>query len=402
MTWHVVERLRRIGIFGAFVPAFFANKRVIIHMAFFALMGVVVWQSKASGGVDRTSLLYSFISGEQVVEGPLDPAAYAQTNMPGTGGPRVAAVDTSAVDFINVGGDIATDDAEFQFSNVLGGSAVVAQLAPVVAEPGSDNSSASGATHKAVKPFIYAVESGDTVSAIAAKFNISTNTVLWANGLTIRTPLKVGDYLTILPTTGVVHKVANGDTVMEIAQKYDAKSADIIAYNNLGDDAKLSVGQKIIVPDGNITPQAVPDANPNSNELANQDEPRPTPQPLVSTGSGWLWPTVSRHISQYFGQHGHTGIDIDNRSLPPVFAAKSGTVEFTGWLGGYGNLVILNHGNGVSTYYAHLTKFYVNKGQQVNKGDAIAKMGSTGRSTGPHLHFEVRLGGRQINPLGVL
>ena len=370
------------------------SKRTAVHAAFFGLVGAIVWQSNNNIGVDRTSLLYSFISGEEVVEGPLDPSAYAQTEGPGVGGARLAVVDASDANFITF------DDPEVSFAQNLGGNAVLAPLQPLVPEPGTNDDEKQG-DRSISKPTIYTVQSGDTIASIAAKFDVSENTILWANGISSRTVIKVGDHLTVLPVTGVLHTVQSGDTVSEIAGKYDAKSKDIIAYNSLGENASLKIGQKVIVPDGYIAPQKSPVIIPQNSQIADRDGTNgPTPAPAKVEGGGFVWPTVTRHLTQYFGG-GHTGIDIDNRSRPAIFAANSGTIEFAGWLGAYGNLIIVNHGNGVTTYYAHLDKFYVNKGQKVAKGAAIAQMGSTGRSTGPHVHFEVRKNGRPINPLGM-
>lgn len=332
------------------------------------------------------------MSGEEITEGPLDPVTYAQTNAPGTGGSRLAAAIASDV------GLITFDDPEVEFAATLGGNAVVAPLSPLVPEPGSDP---SGSTQKSSQPRVYTVQENDTIASIAAQFDISANTILWANGLSSKDVIKVGDHLTILPVTGVLHTVSNGDTISGIAADYDAKQSDIIEYNNLGDGSRLSLGQKIIVPDGDGTPaQAVPSVVSSNTRVAREAEDGPTPAPAPTDGSGLLWPTTTKHISQYF-KWGHTGIDIDNRSRPAVYAAAGGTVEFTGWLGGYGNLIIVNHGGGMTTYYAHLDKFYVSKGQAVEKGAAIGQMGSTGRSTGPHLHFEVRRNGTPVNPLGL-
>jgi murein DD-endopeptidase MepM/ murein hydrolase activator NlpD len=217
--------------------------------------------------------------------------------------------------------------------------------------------------------------------------------------LSSRGLIKAGDHLTILPTTGVLHTVKSGETVLGIAKKYDADAKEIIAYNNI-QDHKINIGQKIIVPDGYIqAASSVPNIKAGDTRVASVDSGS-APASATVTGPGMVWPTTSRHISQYF-RWGHTGIDIDNRAKPPIYAASSGTVEFAGWLGGYGNLIIINHGNGIQTYYAHLEQFYVNKGASVAAGAAIAKMGSTGRSTGPHLHFEVRRGGQPINPMGM-
>lgn len=358
-------------------------------------MLAIVWHSTTTTGADRSSLLYTLVAGEEIIEGPLDPAAYAQTEAPGVGGARLAAIDAGqSIDIITF------EDPEVDFAGTLGGTAALAPLSPIVPEPGSESSAPSVRTSHSVQ--VYTVEEGDTIASIAADFDISTNTILWANGLSERTVLKVGDHLSILPTTGVLHTVASGDTVSEIASKYDVKISEVLEYNNLGEDAKLALGQKVIVPDGYIEPATAPKIVPRDTRIADRDaDSGPTPEPgEVPSGSDFAWPTATRHLSQYF-KWGHTGIDIDNRSRPPVYAAEAGTVEFTGWLGGYGNLIIVNHGGGTQTYYAHLDKFYVNKGATVTKGAAIGKMGSTGRSSGPHLHFEVRKGGRPINPLGM-
>ncbi len=380
------------------IKAFSVTKKSAVHIVFFGLIGAIALQGRIAGA-GQNSLLHTYVSGEEVAEGPLDPSAYAQTATPGTGGSRLAVVDASDAYFITF------DNPEVQFAQTLEGNAVVAPLSPVLTEPGeeAEESSDEQASSEEKKPFIYTVEDGDTIAGIASKFGISTNTILWANGLGESDIIKTGDHLNILPTTGVLHKVASGDTVLGIAGQYKADAKKIIAYNNLGEDAKLSIGQAIIIPEGYIAPRQAPQTVSKSTRIARDpdaSEPTPPPQDVSDAGKGFVWPTTTKQMSQYF-RGGHTGVDINNRSRPPVFAAQDGTVEFAGWLGGYGNLIIVNHGGGLTTYYAHLEKFYVGKGQKVAKGAAIAKMGSTGRSTGPHLHFEVRRFGRPINPLGM-
>lgn len=369
------------------------NKRMLMHGVFLLLVVGISLHSRLTFGADRSSLLYTLVSGEEILEGPLDPSAYAQSDAPGVGGARLAAADA------DLGVDIITfDDPEVGYASVLGGNAVVAPIGPQVPEPGSEELPPSNRRYTAQ---VYEVQADDTISSIAAHFNISENTVLWANGLSSRDVLRVGDHLTILPTTGVLHTVRSGDTLLAIAGRYEVGVAEIVEYNQLADEAKLAIGQKLIVPDGYIAPAGAPTIVPRDTHLADRDgEDGPTPEPAAVEGEGFVWPTSTRHISQGF-RWGHTGIDIDNRSRPPVYAALAGTVEFTGWLGGYGNLIILNHGNGVQTYYAHLNKFYVKQGATIAKGAAIAQMGSTGRSSGPHVHFEVRRGGRPVNPMGM-
>ncbi len=244
----------------------------------------------------------------------------------------------------------------------------------------------------------YVVAAGDTPSTIAAEFGISTNTVLWKNDLRKDEIIKPGDTLEILPVTGVEHKIRKGDTIEEIAKKYDADPEEIKKFNNL-DDKTLKAGEKIIVPDGYITPPTST-SEPIRKKVAQEEGEKvapPASKEIVASGN-FAWPTTTKHISQYF-RWGHTGIDIDNRSRPSIFAADSGVVEFTGWRGGYGKTVVINHGNGLKTLYGHVDNFYVKSGQKVNKGEAIAKMGSTGWSTGPHVHFEVIQNGAKKNPL---
>lgn len=372
----------------ALATALAQHKKTIVHGLFLALVLATVWQSRVLAGVSNDSLLYALISGEEVSEGPLDKTAYAQTDAPGIGGARLAAIDAG------LGVDVITfDDAEVAFSATLGGNTVIAPLTPVVPEPGSADEQPRSDT-----PRIYTVESGDTIASIAAAFDVSTNTVLWANGLSARDTLTVGDHLTILPTTGVLHTVRSGDTLLAIAQRYDVDALEIKDYNQLADSHTLAVGQKLIIPDGSIAPVRAPRIVPGGSGLAGRTPDGPTPAPAKASGTGMVWPTTTRHLSQTM-RWGHTGIDIDNRSRPPIYASLGGTIEFAGWLGSYGNLIIINHGNGMQTYYAHLEKFYVGKGATVAKGAAIGKMGSTGRSTGPHLHFEVRINGRPQNPL---
>ncbi|MEO6077444.1 MAG: peptidoglycan DD-metalloendopeptidase family protein [Candidatus Andersenbacteria bacterium] len=374
-------------------------KKSAVHMAFFGLISAIVVQSQIVGTGDTSSFLHTFIAGDVVSEGPLSPTAYAQGTSSSSSGSRLATVDATDANFITF------DDPEVRFAQTLEGNAVVAPMQPTLdtVDSSTGENVSHSSTSSSQKPFIYTVEDGDTIASIASHYNISTNTILSANGLRSADVIKSGDHLTILPVTGVLHTVKSGDTVLSIANTYKAKAVDIVSSNNLEDSSKIALGQKLIIPNGDAPVQQAPRIVSQSTQTARDagDEPTPAPQKEQTHSSGgFVWPTTSHHMSQYF-KNGHTGIDIDNRSMPSVFAAQEGTVEFAGWLGGYGNLIIINHGSGLTTYYAHLSKFYIAKGAKVKKGDAIAKMGSTGHSTGPHVHFEVRRFGQPINPLGM-
>lgn len=245
----------------------------------------------------------------------------------------------------------------------------------------------------------YEVRPGDTASAIAQRFGIDTDTIRWENNLASINDIKPGQKLKILPVSGISHKVARGETVYSIAKKYTANPQAIVdfPFNTFSDNETfaLAVGQELIVPDGK-KPNEVPwsptlyvaQRTPNAG--------------AVSATGRFIWP-IGGIITQRFVWY-HKGIDIANSSLPAVLAADAGKVIVAGWPdnSGYGNRVIIDHGNGYTTLYAHLAKIYVGAGQTVRRGDQIGQEGSTGRSTGPHLHLEVRRNGVAINPLEFL
>ena len=242
----------------------------------------------------------------------------------------------------------------------------------------------------------YTVQEGDTVAGIAEKFGVSQDTIRWRNNL-VKDRIKAGETLEIIPVTGIAHKVQKGDTVYSIAKKYDSESQAIVdfPFNSFSNDEtfELAIGQTVVVPDG-VKPADIPSA-PRIRQLT------PNAGTVVASGN-FVWPTAGS-ISQNFAWY-HQGVDIANRGAPDVLAADAGTVIVAGWPDnfGYGNRVIIDHGNGYRTLYAHLQAIYVVPGQTVNRGARIGRMGSTGRSTGTHLHFEVIQGGAHLNPLNVL
>lgn len=349
------------------------------------LLTLAALQGKAATGANQNSLLYELASGEEAVEGPLDPAAYAKSE--NNGSTRLAAIGGDSIDFITI------DDPEFTASSMLGGSSVIGISNPVGGQPVEieHRTPANSPVHQTI---VYTVEDGDTVGAIADKFNLKVATLLATNGLSEQELIHSGDQVTILPTDGVLHTVKSGETVSAVSARYNIAAPAIIAYNNLGDEASINIGQKLIVPGATATPAPTALAN-----HAEETEPTTAPASLPAIAKGFLWPTSTKHISQYF-RWGHTGIDIDNRSRPAVYAAKAGKVTLARRLGGYGNMIVLSHGNSTETYYGHLDKFYISPGENVTQGQAIGQMGSTGRSTGPHVHFEIRIAGRPANPLG--
>ncbi len=248
----------------------------------------------------------------------------------------------------------------------------------------------------------YEVQPGDTVSTIAEKFGISSDTIKWANDLDSTHTIKPGQKIKILPVSGVAHTVKSGDTLESVAKKYSAEQQGIVdfPFNDVPDDFKLKIGQVLIIPDGSPpeTP-AIPKSRPAPQYLA---EGPASPTFSAPGGGNFIWPTGGS-LTQYFAWY-HPGLDIANRAGPAITASDGGVVTIAGWPDnyGYGNRVVVDHGNGYQTLYAHMSNIYVGAGQRVSRGQLIGQMGSTGRSTGTHLHFEIRYKGIAVNPLAIL
>jgi murein DD-endopeptidase MepM/ murein hydrolase activator NlpD len=264
----------------------------------------------------------------------------------------------------------------------------------------NETETAASAVVAAVGPAIrsYAVETGDTITGIAEKFGLNPETLIWSNPELEYNPdlLSVGQTLTILPVNGVYHQVGGGDTIAGIAATFKTDPMLILNHplNELDPDNPLIVpGEWLIVPGGSkpIKPRTV--------VAYAYDGPLPEDATL---GTGlFSWPSTGS-ISQGFYSY-HPGVDIAGWMGAPVLASDSGYVVAAGWDGtGYGLSVVVDHGNGFQTLYAHLQTAYVTPGESVTKGQQIAEMGSTGNSTGPHLHFELRQGTIQRNPYGFL
>ncbi len=238
--------------------------------------------------------------------------------------------------------------------------------------------------------FIYTVVSGDTPGAIAEKFGISLNTLLWANDLRDSRSIKEGDTLIILPVSGVKYEVKKGDTLTSVAKRFRPKDEkdfdgfvnDILSYNGLSIDEKLEPGSEVIIPDGevNISPTPSFPGRP-SLRFAN----------LPDFIGYYLRPIIGGRKTQ--GIHGFNGIDLANSCGHPVLATAGGRVlvaKYMGWNTGYAEYVVISHPNNTQSLYAHLGGVFVQSGESVSQGQTIGLIGSTGRSTGCHLHFEIR------------
>lgn len=241
----------------------------------------------------------------------------------------------------------------------------------------------------------YVVQGGDTLSTIAEAYLVSSDTLRWANGLDDRAMIKPGQTLKIPPVSGVLHTIASGETVSSIAKKFQADENAILEFNQLADASAIEVGSQLVIPGGKIeAPKPAPVVSSGSSGTVDNGGPRPANARVV--GSGLLWPAPGHKINQGYSYR-HTGIDIDT-DHSPIYAALGGRVVRTNWGRGYGNNIVIDHGNGLQTLYAHLSKGYVSTGDTIDKGETIGISGCTGWCTGDHLHFEVWSGGRRTNP----
>lgn len=260
---------------------------------------------------------------------------------------------------------------------IAGGMVLVPEIGPSgtradieVARPGQDQIS------------IYVVREGDTLSQIAELFNVSTNTLVWSNDLGRGNVIRPGETLVILPVSGVRHTVEKGDTLAKIIKRYEGDTEEVLEFNGLTEGSTLTVGDVVVVPYG-VMPQATRSTVSTS---------------AVAQGSGgpqldgyFLRPVVGGIRTQ--GVHGYNGVDIAAAVGTPVLASASGEVIISrsyGYNGGYGQYIVIRHNNGTQTLYAHLSENKVFAGAQVVQGQVIGAIGNTGRSTGPHVHFEVR------------
>jgi murein DD-endopeptidase MepM/ murein hydrolase activator NlpD len=261
----------------------------------------------------------------------------------------------------------------------------------------------------------YTVKLGDTLSSISKEYGIEINTITESSKLNPNSTLKNGQKLTFPSVNGVLYKVEEGANLWDIASSYNISVSSIVNTNSLAASDKIKIGQTLILPgvkkiftanaDSNVISKNNTVVKTASKSKISFKTTRPSRGRRLSPSLGSIiWP-VNGPITSGFGNRGnefHTGIDIGVPSGTHVKAALDGVVAFAGWDGGYGNLVIIDNGNGVKTYYAHNSQLLVKVGQAVSQGEIVSISGSTGRSTGPHVHFEIRINNKVVSPFQYL
>ena len=293
-------------------------------------------------------------------------------------------------------------------------------------------------TPKRAEQITYKIKKKDTIPAIAKRYGVKQDTILINNKDALNNKLKIGDAITFPSIDGLYYKLEKNDTLAKIAKKYGISVVDIVDYNNIN-PKKLKAGSTIFLKgvtlqkykdvEGRLiaAQQAKEDKKKNKNKEKPEKPPKgakgsappppPTPQDdddggrsAAYSGAGFAYPVRYAGVSSPFGNRFHpvlkryilhTGVDLVAKYVP-LRAAKSGVVTFAGNMSGYGKIIIIRHDNGYETRYAHLSVISTNVGEHVNQGDLIGKTGNSGRTTGAHLHFEIRQNGVPKNPMKYL
>lgn len=399
-TYRFVVKIRRTLLPAQRRFVLVATHRGILHGVLFAVVlttagGNIYAQTQSTISSGEDSVMYKYLSGESDVVEQSGPPSEADIQY------MAGVVDSNATVPPNADSDSSDSDQGPDTMIELG--SLMPEIVPGAPAP----------VHR-TQIEEYVVADGDTLSEIANKFGISIATILWANNLTVRDFIQPKQKLKILPTTGIVYTVKNNDTISKIAAAYGIDPIEIKSWNNIVDEATLQKGQDIILPGGKVI---VPAAPKPVVKPATKPKPATTTTKVIvkvpdasdAGDTDLLWPTAARILTQYFGvwnpmEGRHTGLDFGAPLGTPIYAADDGIVTHSGCGArgckkSYGYYVDIDHGNGIMTRYGHSSKLLVKAGDQVHRGQVIALMGSTGLSTGSHLHFEVRVNGVAKNPL---
>lgn len=396
LSYKIGYQLKRLGFSGG--PGWFTKRDFLQSLFFVSILLIALPQTKVVA--QKNNLLTGQKTIAYALSSPKEEYGLEEVNAENlASAPNRATPEwrqgTVSAEATSISGETSFSWRDQEIASIVAGGTAVTKpiIMPGVIGIGKRNQTIN-----------YVIEPGDSLSNIARDFSVNVATILWENNLSERSILRPGDTIKIPPTSGVTHTVKRGDTIKKIASQYQAKEEDIIKFNNLKEDGSdLVAGEKIMVPGGikvaaKTTPRA-PVISQNYNLSS-----RPASSKQAPGASGFVWPAGVRVITQYYNWK-HHAIDVAGGKIgTPIYAAKAGTVEKSqcGWNGGYGCHVIVNHGNGVKTLYAHNSRLLVSVGEYVEAGQTIALMGNTGNVrgvTGIHLHFEVRVNGVLMNPL---
>lgn len=364
---------------GVIIDRIVSSRSVELYSAVFLALAVLVFYGSSSEG--QASFFNAW------VQNYVEEKALALNSSRQLSSLRIA--DMSSF-FAGIGGDgTAESPAPSTDAATIGESAVAAFTPP-------DSDYMNRISSRRSSAIEYTVQDGDLLSFIASDFGVSQLSIVWANNLKDADAIAPGQILRIPPVSGVIYTAKRGDTAMVLAKKYGADVEQIIAYNHLSKDGDLNVGDELIIPNGRIVTGTPSVPLLGTASVAKLAAAASLFTHLPDLGDFFKIPALGFDWGRI---HGRNGVDVANSCGTTIYAAADGTVaiaDAVGYNGGFGKYIKLSHANGTETLYAHASKLLVQIGQSINKGDKIALMGTTGRSTGCHLHFEVH-GAR--NPL---
>ncbi|MFA6105590.1 MAG: peptidoglycan DD-metalloendopeptidase family protein [Patescibacteria group bacterium] len=398
ITQNIIHLRLRIGFFLKKIGVAQSNewvwKRDFIQVIIFvALFLTTIGQTKISGKKDlsyvgQKTLAYALVGESDEIQLEEE---FAPTNQSAVSSYSWKTGAISISELAPAGQ--TTDEIYYLGAPIAGGSAI--------SRPGLISGGVSTAKRQTEEK--YTIQQGDSLSSIAYDFGLSVSTIMWNNGLVLRSVLRPGDVLNIPPTDGVMHTVKKGDTLGKIAKLYGGKAEEIVEFNNLKPDGSdMKVGERIAVPNG-VKAQVTQVAVVRRVTQSASRVPTPPSSRSAPSLSGFIWPSSAHTITQYYG-FTHHAIDIGGPWQSPIYATKSGVVLTSqcGWNSGYGCYIIIDHGDGVKSLYGHNSKLLVSPGDLVDAGQTIALMGNTGKVrgvTGIHSHFEIIINGARANPL---
>ena len=311
------------------------------------------------------------------------------------GGILASVRDTDAGEEQKVGGNLQALTLQRPAMNINpsagrgGGDITIVDGSALMPEEGPSGTIADIERPRNATISIYVVRPGDTIGGIAEMFGVTSNTIRWANTISAKGTIRVGQTLTILPVTGVKYVVKKGDTLASLAKKLHGDADEIASFNGLESGASLAVGTELIIPDGEVSVAVA--SVPRSTATGGANAPSGTP-----IQAGYYLRPISGGIRSQ-GIHGYNGIDLAAPVGTPIVASAAGDIivaKGSGWNGGYGNYVVIQHANGSQTLYAHASSVIVGVGEHVQQGQVIGYVGRTGKATGAHVHFEIRNGVR--------
>jgi len=366
------------------ISSFFHAISLILRSFFVFLFVVLPFQAHAS--------FFSSIFGDE---------AYAQVDrtvsVPSSNNSQTMALlqanvySVSAFQDKNTNKDNNTDENTTE--NIVSDNAILPATGPMGVSDGKDVVDPSS-----LETSIYVIRKGDSLTAIADMFNVSVNTILWANDMKKGDKLVPGDVLFILPISGLEHTVTKGQTLQSIAKLYKVDVSDIVFYNDIKQDTKLAIGDKLMIPGGSMADEGGDKPAANLSSAVVRDANYYLIHPIQNLINYFINPVPTGHKTQGLHGPGNRGIDIGAPTGTSIYASAAGTVlttktgckvKQTRCGGGYGNMVIIVHPNGTKTLYGHMSKLNTKPGAYVAQGEVIGYVGNTGRSTGPHIHFEV-------------